>query len=100
MAKFFSRKKTTVLLSPLLLYRSQEPPRVVTFVVSDELGSQSNTAMATINFESVDNPPILDLNGPLQPGTNFMTLFTEGGMPIPVRKFQLQNFLILWCSAY
>lgn len=69
-----------------MLCRSQEPPRVVTFVVSDELGSQSNTAMATINFESVDNPPILDLNGPLQPGTNYMTSFTEEETPISVRK--------------
>ena len=58
----------------------------MTFIVSDELASQSNTAMATINFESVDNPPILDLNGPLQPGTNFMTSFTEGGTPISVRN--------------
>ena len=58
----------------------------MTVVVSDELGSQSNTAMATINFESVNNPPILDLNGPMQPGTNFMTSFIEGETPIPVRK--------------
>ena len=42
--------------------------------------------MARINFESIDNPPILDLNGPLQPGTNFVTSFTEGGTPISVRK--------------
>ncbi len=78
-----------------MLRRSQEPPRIVTFVVSDELGSQSNSAMATINFESVDNPPILDLNGPLLPGTNFVTSFTEGGMPISVRKFHLLYYIII-----
>ena len=56
----------------------------MTFVVSDELGTQSNTATARIIYSSVDNPPILDLNGPLQPGNDYATTFTEGEPPIPV----------------
>lgn len=64
--------------------RSQEPPRDVTFVVSDELGTQSNTATARIIYSSVDNPPILDLNGPQQSGNDYATTFTEGEPSIPV----------------
>ena len=70
----------------ILCYSSQEPPRVVTFVVSDPMGAQSNPATATIIYRSVDNPPILDLNGLLQPGNNYVTTFTEGGTPIPVSR--------------
>ena len=58
----------------------------MTFIVTDQMGSQSNAAMARINFDSVDNPPILDLNGPLQPGTNYETSFTEGDAAISVSE--------------
>ena len=36
-----------------------------------------------ITFTSVDNPPILDLNGPL-PGQNFEIIFEEEGEPVPL----------------
>ena len=58
--------------------------RVVTFIVVDSPGAQSNPAMAQVNFEHLDNPPILDLNGVTIPGNNFTTQFREGDSLIAV----------------
>ena len=68
----------------------------MTFVVSDEGGSQSNTATARINFESIDNPPVLDLNGPQQAGTSYLATFTEGGLPIPVGVIHAASVNIIY----
>lgn len=56
-------------------------PRHVTFVVvdDDEESGQSNPAIVMINFQSIDNPPVLDLNGPQQPGRDNWVTFVEGG---------------------
>jgi len=58
--------------------------RVVTFIVVDSLGAQSDPARARVNFEHLDNPPILDLNGVTVPGNNFTTQFREGDSLIAV----------------
>ena len=44
----------------------------------DSFGAQSNPALARVNFEHLDSPPILDLNGVTIPGNNFTTQFREG----------------------
>lgn len=41
--------------------------------------------MATVNFASVDNPPVVDLNGPAQAGRNYTTQYSEGSQPVSVR---------------
>ncbi len=71
-------------LNVLFPYRPSDAPRMATFVVADQLGGQSNPATVTINFNTIDNPPVLDLNGPTSPGNNFTTSYTEGGVPVPV----------------
>ena len=77
---------------------SQEQPRSVTFVVSDPEGGQSNIATATIVYNSVDNAPILDLNGPFQPGNDYVTSYTEGETPIPVSIIEFCMFNRILCS--
>lgn len=69
----------------LILFRPSDAPRTVTIVVIDELSSQSNVAMATVNFNTIDNPPVLDVNGPSSSGNdNLTTFYTEGGAPVGV----------------
>ena len=60
---------------------------MVRFVVvdSDEDSTVSAPATVTINFDSIDNPPVLDLNGPQQPGSSYSTTFQEGDPFIMVR---------------
>ena len=53
-------------------------------MVSDIEGLGSETAVAMVFVQSVDNPPVLDLNGPSQPGRNHSTSYTEGSSPILV----------------
>ena len=59
---------------------------MITFVVIDsEINpAQSADAVATVFFTSVDNPPVLDLNGPTEPGRNDSTQYTEGSQSIAV----------------
>lgn len=52
---------------------------------ADEDSGQSNTAMVIINFESIDNPPVLDLNGPQLPGRDYSVSYAEGSNPVMVR---------------
>lgn len=59
-------------------------PRQVTFTVLDEENEPSPPATVIINFVSIDNPPVLDLNGPQQSGRDYITTFTEGGEPVMV----------------
>jgi Notch-like protein len=63
-----------------------QEPREITFVVTDnEIEPQSSAeAVATVLFRSIDNPPILDLNGPSQAGRNYTITYTEGSPAIRV----------------
>jgi len=67
----------------------EQLPHLISFTVADNLGAISQEAFAIINFKSVDNPPMVDLNGDLTPGVNHSTIFTEDGGMIPVRYFVL-----------
>lgn len=64
---------------PLCVCSVFAQPRHVTFVVvdDDEESGQSLPAIVMINFESIDNPPILDLNGAQEPGRDYFTTFLE-----------------------
>lgn len=73
-----------LLVFPYVILRPFASPREVSFVVIDTIGDQSNLALATINFVNVDNPPVLDLNGPFEPGRNFTTEYLEGADAIKV----------------
>ena len=66
-------------------------PRTVTVIATDSFGANSEQAIARINFLSVDNnPPVVDLNGPLASGLNYSTTFVEGSSnAIPVRDIIL-----------
>ena len=66
-------------------------PRVVTFIVADELSIQSEPAIVTINFQSIDNPPVLDLNGPQRAGRDSSVTFQEESDPIMVRQRDGKN---------
>ncbi len=57
---------------------------MVTFIVIDLLSQISEEAMATINFASIDNPPVVDLNGPFVPGRGSFVQFFEGTGPVMV----------------
>jgi len=60
--------------------RPSTDQRLITFLPHD--GENYGTAVnATITFESVNDPPILDLNGDAM-GVNYETTFTEEGTPI------------------
>ena len=65
----------------------EQLPRLISFTASDDSGATSREAFAIINFESVDNPPMIDLNGRSTPGVNFSTVFLEGSDMIPVRYY-------------
>ena len=55
-------------------------PRVVQFVVSD--GDLAATAQTEVQVEVINDAPVVDLNGPLSPGVNYQTSFTEEGPAI------------------
>ncbi len=59
-------------------------PRQVTFVVTDEIGQASAPANVILNFNLLDNPPVLDLNGPGVPGNNYATSYSEEAAPVQV----------------
>lgn len=66
-------------------YRLFESPRSVVFVVTDELGKQSEQATVTIVFNPIDDNPLLDLNGPVEVGNDYTTYYTEdSSLPITV----------------
>lgn len=54
--------------------------RQVEFTVSD--GNMVTMATTLVTFNLVNDPPILDLNGPQQ-GNDFVTDFFEGSLPVP-----------------
>ena len=61
-------------------------PREIVFVVTDSeiVPQTSEEAVATVFFMSIDNPPVVDLNGPSQHGRNYTTSYTEGAPAIQV----------------
>ena len=61
--------------------------RMVEFVVSDGL-LNSTTATAFVVFTLINNPPIVDLNGP-EAGGNFTTSFLEGSDAINITSFEV-----------
>ena len=61
--------------------------RMVEFVVNDGL-SDSTTATAFISFSLINNPPIVDLNGP-EAGGNFTTTFLEGSDAINITNLEV-----------
>ena len=66
--------------------------RIVQVTPFDLQGNPGVADQVTIAFTSIDNPPILDLNGPL-PGRNFETIFQEAGelefIPVVSENFTL-----------
>lgn len=76
----------------MVYYRPPEQlPRRISFTASDSLGAISQEAFAIINFEYVDNPPMIDLNGNSFAGVNYSTVFTEGSSMIPVRYLYVSH---------
>ena len=61
--------------------------RMVEFVVSDGL-LNSTTATAFVGFTLINNPPIVDLNGP-EAGGNFTTTFLEGSDAINITNLEV-----------
>lgn len=59
-------------------------PREVSFTVTDDLGSVSSPAVARITFNTVDDIPLLDLNGLHQFSVNTSIQYTEGDIAIKV----------------
>ena len=55
-------------LPTIRAYSSDELPRLVWFTATDEDEAISSVAAVRISFEAVDTPPLVDLNGPSQPG--------------------------------
>ena len=49
----------------------------------------SQIASAFVIFTAVNDPPVLDLNGPLIAGTSFSTTFEEGAVAVPAVSDQL-----------
>ncbi len=56
--------------------------RQVLFNISD--GELDFTVAALVQIETVNDAPVVDLNGLMQPGNDFSGTFTEGGSPIPL----------------
>ena len=80
----------------MVCYRAPDQlPRMISFTATDSSGLTSEQTFVFINFESVDNPPVIDLNGNFIPGVNFSTVFSEGGSMIPVRYLYLQYLVFI-----
>lgn len=70
------------------LYRntSQDPDvsdRSIRMSVTDNQGSESNTIQILVHVVSVDDPPVLDLDG-TGPGVDFQTIFFINRGPVPI----------------
>ena len=61
-------------------------PRQVTFVVVDEIGLASQPAQVILNFNLIDNPPVLDLNGAGVPGGNYSLKYREQSGRVQVNE--------------
>ena len=69
-----------------ILASPADEQRQVEFRVSDGLAVAIATTFVT--FSLVNDPPIVDVNGPQQ-GSNFTTVFLEGSPPIQITSLQL-----------
>ena len=71
--------------------RSQDPStldRIVTFAVNDVL-TRSNIVSSTVKLESVNDLPLVDLNGEDTPGSDVAVLFSEsswGWQAVPIAE--------------
>ena len=59
-------------------------PREVSFIVTDDLGDVSSPAVARVTFNTVDDTPLLDLNGLQQFSVNTSIQYTEGDNALKV----------------
>ena len=59
-------------------------PREVSFTVTDDLGDVSSPAVARVTFNTVDDTPLLDLNGLQQFSVNTSIQYTEGDNALKV----------------
>ena len=55
--------------------------KIIQFSANDGVNS-SQIASAFVTFTAVNDPPVLDLNGPLTPGASFSTTFEEGAVAV------------------
>ncbi len=62
-------------------------PRIVQFSVSD--GDLLAVAFTEVSIFVINDPPMMDLNGLLVPGTGVQVEFTEGGSPVSLLSEQL-----------
>lgn len=53
-------------------------PRIIDIQCTDSSSGASNVAHSTIRIIPVNDPPVVDLNGPIL-GDSYQTIFTEGG---------------------
>lgn len=60
----------------------------VYLTVTDASNGTSDPHISQITFSDVDTPPSIDLNGPLEPGTNYSTEYIENSVGVQVcRRF-------------
>ena len=62
---------------------------MVVFTVHDDSFGVSSPAVSRVVFNSTDDLPHLDLNGPTVDGTNTAVLYTEGAPAIKVRELNV-----------
>ena len=62
-------------------------------MVTDIEALGSEPAVVTVFVETVDNPPVLDLNGPSHAGRNHSILYNEGSPAIMVSVSLLTSLL-------
>ena len=62
--------------------------KTIQFSANDGMNS-SLIASAFVTFTAVNDPPVLDLNGPLTPGTSFSAIFEEGAAAVFAVSAQL-----------
>lgn len=59
---------------------------MITFTVTDDSFGVSSPAVSRVVFNSTDDQPQLDLNGPFISGTNTTVTYIEGSPAIKVRE--------------
>lgn len=68
--------------------RSQDPDdrdRIVSFQVSDGEDA-SNVVTSTVSVQPVNDAPVIDLNGPMRPGTDTTVAFLEDAGPVAIAQ--------------
>ena len=69
-----------------ILQRPSSSMRTIRYTISD--GELVAEAITLLSFNLFNDPPFLDLNGPL-PGVDRTSIFTEGSLPFPVASSDL-----------